>query len=192
MRRFTRKRPDVGAETKVRCEVRPRPDPISLWAEGKRPVQDGAVVLIQASGGTQLRCQHALARQLAPGPRQKRCNRVSTRSLAHMAPPLDHFQIRRGAQLLVPMLDDAVLQPGLARRQTEEDIVVYPELGADPTAAGLGRGSVAPALWHQQRHSSRDIRSALPRSRPNVVEKMVSAETAAVEAVPGSGVDHIP
>src|SRR5688500_11130902 len=67
MRRFTRKRPDVGAETKVRCEVGPRPDPMSLWARGKRPVQDGAVVLIQASGGTELRCQYAVARQLAPG-----------------------------------------------------------------------------------------------------------------------------
>ena len=29
-----------------------------------------------------------------------------------MAPPVDHFQVRRGAQLLVPMLDDPVLQPG--------------------------------------------------------------------------------
>jgi hypothetical protein len=54
-----------------------------------------------------------------------------------MAPPVDHFQIRRGAQLLVPMLDDAVLQPGLSRRQAEEDIVVYPKLGADPTAASV-------------------------------------------------------
>src|SRR5688572_29581625 len=69
---------------------------MSRWARGKRPVQDGAVVLIKASGGTELRCQHAVARQLAPGPRQKRCNRVSTRSLAHMAPPVDHFQVRRG------------------------------------------------------------------------------------------------
>ena len=51
-RRFARKRPDVWAETKVRCEVGPRPDPMSLWARGKRPVQDGAVVFIQASGGT--------------------------------------------------------------------------------------------------------------------------------------------
>src|SRR5687768_5068342 len=126
---------------------------MSLWARGKRPVQDGAVVLIQASGRTELHCQHAVARQLAPGPRQKRRNRVSTRSLAHMAPPVDHFQIRRGAQLLVPMLDDAVLQPGLSRRQAEEDIVVDPELGADPAAAGLGRDPVAPALWHQLRHS---------------------------------------
>jgi hypothetical protein len=59
------------------------------------------------------------------------------------------------------MLDDAVLQPGLSRRQAEEDIVVYPELGADPARAGLGRDPVAPALWHQLRHSSRDIPSAL-------------------------------
>ena len=58
------------------------------------------------------------------------------------------------------MLDDAVLQPGLFRRQAEEDIVVYPELGADPAAASLGRDPVAPALWHQLRHSSRDIPSA--------------------------------
>jgi hypothetical protein len=141
-----RKRPDVRAETKVRCEVGPRPDPMSLWARGKRPVKDGAVVFIQASGGTELRCKHAVARQLAPGTRQKRCNRVSTRSLAHMAPPVDHFQVRRGAQLLVPMLDDAVLQPGLSRRQAEEHIVVYSELGADPAAAGRGRNPVAPAL----------------------------------------------
>src|SRR5688572_27502636 len=63
------------------------------------------------------------------------------------------------------MLDDAVLQPGLSRRQAEEYIVVYPELGADPAAAGLGRDPVAPALWHQLRHSSRDIPSALPRMR---------------------------
>jgi len=76
-----------------------------------------------------------------------------------MAPPVDHFQVRRGAQLLVPMLDDAVLQPGLFRRQAEEDIVVYPELGADPAPAGLGREPVAPALLHQLRHSSRDIPS---------------------------------
>src|SRR5688572_6169789 len=134
---------------------------MSLWARRKRPVQDGAVVFIQASGGTQLHCQHALARQLAPGPRQERCNRVSTRSLAHMAPPVDHFQICRGAQLLVPMLDDAVLQPGLARRQAEEDIVVYPELGANPARARLGRDPAAQALWHQLRRSSRDIPSAL-------------------------------
>src|SRR5918995_5952668 len=134
---------------------------MSLGARGKRPVQDRAVVLIQASGGTELHCQQALARQLAPGPRQKRCNRVSTRSLAHMAPPVDHFQVRRGAQLLVPVLDDAVLKPGLSRRQAEEDIVVYPEHGADPAAASLGRDPVAPALWHQLRHSSRDSPSAL-------------------------------
>src|SRR5215207_10593770 len=130
---------------------------MSLWARGKRPVQDGAVVLIQASGGTELRCQHAVACQLAPGPRQKRCNRVATRSLAHMAPPVDHFQVRRGAQLLVPMLDDAVLQPRLSRRQAEEDIVVYPELGADPAAAGLGRDPVAPAPWHRSADSCRKL-----------------------------------
>ena len=82
------------------CEVGPRPDPMSLRARGKRPVQDGAVVFIQASSGNELHCQHAVARQLAPGPRQKRCNRVSSRSLAHMAPPVDHFQVRRWAQLL--------------------------------------------------------------------------------------------
>jgi hypothetical protein len=76
-----------------------------------------------------------------------------------MAPSVDHFQIRLGAQLLVPMLDDAVLQPGLSRRQAEEDIVVDPELGADPAAPGLGRDPVAPALRHQLRHSSRDIPS---------------------------------
>jgi hypothetical protein len=63
-----------------------------------------------------------------------------------MAPPVDHFQIRRGAQLLVPILDHAVLQPGLSRRQAEEDIVVYPERGTDPAAAGLGRDPVASAL----------------------------------------------
>jgi hypothetical protein len=72
-----------------------------------------------------------------------------------MAPPVDHFHIRRGAQLLVPMLDDAVLQPGLSRRQAAEDIVVYPELGADPAPAGLGRDPVASALWHPLRHPGR-------------------------------------
>jgi hypothetical protein len=76
-----------------------------------------------------------------------------------MAPPVDHFQVRRRAQLLVPMLDDAVLQPGLSGRQAKEDIVVDPELGSDPAAAGLGRDPVAPALWHQLRHSSREIAS---------------------------------
>jgi hypothetical protein len=132
---------------------------MSLWARGKRPVQDGAVVLIQASGGTELRCQYAVARQLAPGPRQKRCNRVSTRSLAHMAPPVDHLQIRRGAQPLVPMLDDAVLQPGLFRRQAEEDIVVYPELGADPPPRVLEE-----ILW--RRRSGISLGTPLATSAP--------------------------
>src|ERR671911_598743 len=71
----------------------------------------------------------------------------------------------RARWLQAPMLDEAVLPPGLSPRQAEEDIVVYPELGADPAGAGLGRDPVAPALWHQLRHSSRDIPSALPRMR---------------------------
>jgi hypothetical protein len=76
------------------------------------------------------------------------------------------------------MLDDAVLQPGLSRRQAEEDIVVYPELGADPAAASLGRDPVAPALWHQLRHSSRDIPCALPLrlERSMLLVKRVLAE----------------
>src|SRR5206468_5154021 len=84
-------------------------------------------------------------------------NRVPTRSLDHMAPPVDHFPVRGGAQLLVPMLDDAVLQPGLSRRQAEEDIVAYTELGGDPAEAGFGRTPVAPALWHRSADSCRKL-----------------------------------
>src|ERR671916_2658026 len=69
--RGRRKRPDVGAETKVGCEVGPRPDPMSLWARGKRPVQDGAVVLIQASGGDEVPFPQAGAPPLGAGPRPK-------------------------------------------------------------------------------------------------------------------------
>ena len=49
-----------------------------------------------------------------------------------MPPPVNHFPVRAGARLLVPVLDDAMLQPGLSRRQTEEDILVHTELSADP------------------------------------------------------------
>src|ERR687892_446584 len=142
---------------------------MSLWARRKRPVQDGAVVLIQASGGTELRCQHAVARQLTPGPGQKRCNRVSTMSLAHMAPPVDHFQVRRGAQLLVPVLDDAVLKPGLSRRQAEEDIVVYPELGADPEPLGVVAPPEAEPLGADERSYALAARASISsvRGRPH-------------------------
>jgi hypothetical protein len=61
------------------------------------------------------------------GPRQERRNRVPTWSVGHMAPPVDHLPVRAGAQLVVPMPDDAVLQPGLSRSQAEEDIVVHTE-----------------------------------------------------------------
>jgi hypothetical protein len=77
-----------------------------------------------------------------------------------MAPPVDHFQICRGAQLLVPMLDDAVLQPGLSRRQAEEDIVVYPELGADPARAVLEE-----ILW--RRRSGISLGTPLATSPPH-------------------------
>ena len=112
----SRKGPTMGVDPKVSCEVGPCPDPLPRGDRGKRPVQDGGVarVLIHASGGTQLCCQKAVGRQSGPRTGQERGHRVSTRSLDHMAPPVDHLPVGGGAQLLVSMLDDAVLQPGLS------------------------------------------------------------------------------
>jgi mannose-6-phosphate isomerase-like protein (cupin superfamily) len=112
----SRKGPTMGVDPKVSCEVGPCPDPLSRGDRGKRPVQDGGVarVLIHASGGTQLCCQKAVGRQSGPRTGQERGHRISTRSLDHMAPPVDHLPVGGGAQLLVSMLDDAVLQPRLS------------------------------------------------------------------------------
>jgi hypothetical protein len=112
----SREGPTIGVDPKVSCEVGPCPDPLRRGDRGKRPVQDGggARVLIHASCGTQLCCQKAVGRKSGPRTGQERGHRVSTRSLYHVAPPVDHLPVGGGAQLLVSMLDDAVFQPGLS------------------------------------------------------------------------------
>ena len=59
-----------------------------------------------------------------------------------MPPPVNHFPVRAGAKLLVPVLDDAMLQPGLSRDKHRKRSPHTPSPAPIPTGEGL-----AETLW---------------------------------------------